>query len=92
MSRKAGNHPHYAGHRSGGHHVGAGAKRSGPAPGQTEFSADQEKAMRAGSPAGAFPQDGGGAPSMGGAAPSMGAPPAVGGSPVPPDLDSDGGI
>lgn len=48
---KADHHPHFAGHRHAGVDVGENAQRSGPQPGQTEFSADQEQAMRNQAPA-----------------------------------------
>lgn len=82
---------HYGGHRSGGLHVGSSAKRSGPQPGKTEFSANEEKAMRAGAPgADAGAPMMGGAPAPAPAAPAGGMP--MGGAPVPQDLDQDGGI
>ena len=56
--RKADHHPHHAGHRHAGYKVGENAKRSGPQPGQTEFSAAEEKAMRNGAPSNAAPQVG----------------------------------
>lgn len=47
MRHSKDHHPHHAGHRHAGIKVGENAKRSGPQPGQTEFSANEEKAMRA---------------------------------------------
>jgi hypothetical protein len=40
-------HPHFAGHRTGGHDVAAAHHaNTSPRPGQVAFSADQEAAMR----------------------------------------------
>jgi hypothetical protein len=98
MARKD-HHPHHAGHRHAGIKVGENAKRSGPQPGQHEFSADEEKAMRAANSG--MSANGGGAAPMAGPGPAMppdndaddaapaGAPPAPGAAPMAPDLDAD---
>lgn len=81
---KADRHPHHAGHRHAGIAVGEKAKRSGPAPAQSEFSAAEEKAMRAGAASNAAPAMPSDDSGMGG----------VGGAPMnpaqtPADLDND---